>query len=433
MKLIYIVGGIVVVLGWLAIGLLVAQGPQPEIVVPAETITKIGPLNLTNTLITAWIVMAFLIIISLLATRSKNLIPSGLQNFVESVISFLYGQVEEIAGEKNAPRFFMVIATFFLFIIASNWFGLFPIFNAIGKTEDVGHEVFHELSVTDPHKLKLKDGVYEEDHKFAGTKMEKSGGMAIIKPGAKAIEFEVKAGMTPGQAFDSYTVFLAHQYAGVKASTEEIEHPEATLVKESREALASNDKAPKLMIGEGRGEHGVASAAVGDTVSGVDFSNAKRFAIIIPYFRGVYSDLNNTLALGICSFLIVEFWGFQALGFGYLKKFFNFTSPINAFVGLLELLSEFIRMISFAFRLFGNIFAGEVLVLMLTFLMPFLFVDIIYGLELFVGFIQAAVFALLTLVFATMAVEHHGNEDHHDGHEGGTADAHHTPGTAQAE
>ncbi|MBA4178974.1 MAG: hypothetical protein C0506_00130 [Anaerolinea sp.] len=438
MKLVYIVGGIVVVLGWLAIGLLVAQGPQPEIVVPAETITTVGPLNLTNTLITAWIVMAFLVVVSLLATRSMKLIPSGLQNFIESVIAFLYGQVEDIAGAKNAPRFFMVIATFFLFIIASNWFGLFPIFNAIGKTEDVGFEVFHELSAADPEKLKLKDGVYEEDHKFAGTKMEKSGGMAIIKPGAKAIDFEVKAGMNPGQAMDSYTVFLAHAFAGLEASEEEIAQPAAELVRQAREALAAEEKAPKLLVVEGHGdgsagEHGVASAALGDTVTGIDFSKSKRFALVIPFFRGVYSDLNNTLALGICSFLIVEFWGFQALGFGYLRKFFNFSSPIAAFVGLLELLSEFIRMISFAFRLFGNIFAGEVLVLMLTFLMPFLFVDIIYGLELFVGFIQAAVFALLTLVFATMAVEHHGDEEHHDGHDGGTADAHHIPGAAQAE
>lgn len=434
MKLVYIVGAIVVVGVWLTIGLLVAQGPQPEIVVPAETIFTVGFLHVTNTLMTAWVVMAFLIIISLLATRSSKLIPSGLQNFVEGVISFLYGQVEDIAGAKNAPKFFMAIATFFLFIIASNWFGLFPIFNAIGKTEDVGFEVFHELASDAPQKLKLKDGVYAEDHKFAGTKMEKTGGIALIKPGAKAIDFKVKAGMKPGEALDSYTVFLARNFAGVKASEEEIEHPDSELVKRSQEALATTADAPKLLTDEPPGVgHGLVSPALGTTITGVDFSASKRFALVVPFLRGVYSDLNNTLALGICSFLLVEFWGFQALGFGYLKKFFNFSSPINAFVGLLELLSEFIRMISFTFRLFGNIFAGEVLVLMLTFLMPFLFVDIIYGLELFVGFIQAAVFALLTLVFATMAVEHHGDEKHHDGHEGGAADAHHISGTAQAE
>jgi len=412
----------------------VAQGPQPEIVVPAETIFTVGFLHVTNTLITAWVVMAFLIGISLLATRSRKLIPSGLQNFVEGVIAFLYGQVEDIAGAKNAPKFFMAIATFFLFIIASNWFGLFPMFNAIGKTEDVGFEIFHELASDAPHKLKLEDGVYAENHKFAGAKMEKSGGIAIIKPGTKAMDFKVKQGWTPGEALDSYAVFLAHNYAGVKASEEEIESPGAELVKRSHEALAATADAPKLLSGDDHGEvHGVVSPALGTTFTGVDFSKSKRFALIIPYLRSVYSDLNNTLALGICSFLLVEFWGFQALGFGYLKKFFNFSSPIKAFVGALELLSEFIRMISFAFRLFGNIFAGEVLLLMLTFLMPFLFVDIIYGLELFVGFIQAAVFALLTLVFATMAVEHHGEDEHHDGHEGGEADAHHISGTARAD
>ena len=84
--------------------------------------------------------------------------------------------------------------------------------------------------------------------------------------------------------------------------------------------------------------------------------------------------------------------------------------------------------------MFGNIFAGEVLVLMLTFLMPFLFVDIIYGLELFVGFIQAAVFALLTLVFGVMAVEHHDESAHDEGHAAGdgAAEAHHQTGAAQA-
>ena len=129
---------------------------------------------------------------------------------------------------------------------------------------------------------------------------------------------------------------------------------------------------------------------------------------------------------------MIEFWGIQSLGLGYLKKFFNLNG-IMSFVGILELLSEFIRIISFAFRLFGNIFAGEVLILMLTFLLPFLLVDIIYGLELFVGFIQAAVFALLTLVFASMAVESH--DEDHDGHHEEGAEAHDappTPGAAQA-
>ncbi len=445
MKPVYIIGGAVAVVAWIGLGLLIARGPQPEIVVPAEVLWTVGPLNITNTLLTAWIVMAFLIIISLIATRSMKLMPSGVQNFVEAVIGFLLAQVEEIAGEKNGRRFFMVVATIFLFIIASNWFGLFPFFNAIGKTEDVGHEIFHELSSEHPEKLTVTaEGVYEENHKFAAAKTDESGGVILVKPGGKAVDFEVLAGETPGQAFDRYIVFLAESLAGFEphhdiehgpADQEDVKAAFAILGTMDAEGTGAN--APRLIPVEGdhdshgEGAHGLESPTLHASFSGVDFEDSQKLILIIPLFRGVYSDVNNTLALGIVAFLCIEFWGFQVLGFGYLGKFFNFKSPIGAFVGFLELLSEFIRVISFTFRLFGNIFAGEVLVLMLTFLMPFLVVDIIYGLELFVGFIQAAVFALLTLVFATMAVEHHGegeHDDEHGGHEGG----HHDTGAVQA-
>jgi F0F1-type ATP synthase membrane subunit a len=431
LKSVYIGLGVVGVLAWLAVGLVVAQGPQPEIVVPAEVLWKLGFLNVSNTMLTAWVVMAVLIIVSLLATRSMKLLPSGLQNFVEATIGFLVDQIEDIAGEKNGRRFFMVVATFFLFILTSNWFGLLPFFNAIGKTEDVGHEIFQQISEPNPGKLTLKDGKYEEDKKFAGWKAEKTGGIVLVKARAESVDFTVLKGDTPEHTLDRYIVFLAHNFAGFPATEEQQKTAEPDLVTAASDRLAENPKAPKLLS---EGHEGLASPALGKTVSGIDFTTSPKMALLIPYFRGVFSDVNNTLAMGLCSFLIVEFWGFQSLGLGYLKKFFNFSSPIAAFVGILELLSEFIRVISFAFRLFGNIFAGEVLILMLTFLMPFLFVDIIYGLELFVGFIQAAVFALLTLVFATMAVEHHGDEEHHEGHHGedATADAHNHPGTAQA-
>jgi F-type H+-transporting ATPase subunit a len=85
---------------------------------------------------------------------------------------------------------------------------------------------------------------------------------------------------------------------------------------------------------------------------------------------------------------------------------------LDMFVGALELLSEFAKVISFTFRLFGNVFAGEVLLIVMTFLIPLLGVVPFYGLELFVGFIQAFIFAMLTLVFATMATVGHGEEDH---------------------
>ena len=140
--------------------------------------------------------------------------------------------------------------------------------------------------------------------------------------------------------------------------------------------------------------------------------------LLAPLFRSVNTDVNAPLAIALFSFVFIEYWGFSTLGVGYLKKFFDFgrllrgnpMGVIDIFVGLLEFISEFARLVSFTFRLFGNIFAGEVLLLMMGFLVPFVLVDIFYGLELFVGLVQAFVFAMLTLVFAQTAVAHHGDE-----------------------
>ncbi|MDA0270466.1 MAG: F0F1 ATP synthase subunit A [Chloroflexi bacterium] len=161
--------------------------------------------------------------------------------------------------------------------------------------------------------------------------------------------------------------------------------------------------------------------AEGDYVvspDGTTFSGGVRGA-----FRPVNTDITAPLAIALVSFLFVEFWGLQSLGFAYLGKFFAFGAIkrgpmglIDIFVGLLELVSELSRMVSFTFRLFGNIFAGSVLMLMMTFLIPFVLILPFYGLEIFVGTIQAFVFAVLTLVFAMMAVISHHGEDHDDEH-----------------
>jgi F-type H+-transporting ATPase subunit a len=134
----------------------------------------------------------------------------------------------------------------------------------------------------------------------------------------------------------------------------------------------------------------------------------------IPLFRGATADLNTTLALAVISFLFIQYYGFAKLKLGYLKKFFNFKSPIDFFTGILELISEFTKIISFSFRLFGNIFAGEVLLAVVVSLVPVIAPLPFVGLEIFVGFIQALVFAMLTLVFIQMATLDHSenNEEH---------------------
>ncbi|HEY0606092.1 MAG TPA: FoF1 ATP synthase subunit a [Herpetosiphonaceae bacterium] len=136
-------------------------------------------------------------------------------------------------------------------------------------------------------------------------------------------------------------------------------------------------------------------------------------SVIVPFFRSPSADLNNTLMLGLIAFLFIEFWGFKELGLGYLSKFFPWRDgPIGIFAGVLEFISEFVRIISFAFRLFGNVFAGEVIILVMLFLFPLLPLPFL-GLETFVGFIQAFVFAILVMAFASLATQAHGD---HGGH-----------------
>ena len=137
------------------------------------------------------------------------------------------------------------------------------------------------------------------------------------------------------------------------------------------------------------------------------------FKLATHLIRPAGTDVNMPLALALVSFVFVEYWGFRAHSFGYLKKFFAFhelrkgpAGLIGVFVGILELLSELVRVVSFTFRLFGNMTAGEILVVMITFLVPFVATQFVFGLELLVGLVQAVIFAGLTLVFLSVAVSH---------------------------
>jgi F-type H+-transporting ATPase subunit a len=154
---------------------------------------------------------------------------------------------------------------------------------------------------------------------------------------------------------------------------------------------------------------------------------------IVPFLRPASTDLNFTMSIALIAMISVQIIGLRAVGPMYLTKFFNLTGffrmwareklgafdilmpLIDIFVGILELIAEFARIISFTFRLFGAMFAGTILLgvsgaLFLVMQLPFLF------LEIFMGAIQAFVFAMLTLVFLAMATHHHGASG--EGHEG---------------
>jgi F-type H+-transporting ATPase subunit a len=157
---------------------------------------------------------------------------------------------------------------------------------------------------------------------------------------------------------------------------------------------------------------------------------------ILPILRAANTDVNVPLSIALVAFIFIEYLGIRTFGaFPYLNTFFNigqlkdgFKSLfkgkivpafsgiglgfINLFVGCLEVLSHFIRIISFTFRLFGNMTAGEILLLIVTFLVPLVVTIPFYGLELLIGFIQALIFAGLTLVFGTIALTPHSEEEH---------------------
>jgi F-type H+-transporting ATPase subunit a len=250
---------------------------------------------ITNSIIGAWVTIAFLIIFSWVVTRRLKLVPGRLQAVFEYIVVSLYDFCQSVAGEKNGRRFFPFVATIFLFVMFNAWLSLIPGFGSIEILNPEGHMV---------HLL-----------------------------------------------------------------------------------------------------------------------------------RGPNTDINVPLALALVSFILVLVFGLRDLGLRYLEQYFNFRQFargvgqlfrgkfgaglngmflgfIDLFVGGLELLSHLIRILSLTLRLFGNMTAGEILLLVIAFLVPWVVGTVFYGLELLVGFLQALIFAGLTLVFMTMAVAGHGDESH---------------------
>jgi F-type H+-transporting ATPase subunit a len=354
--LLFQVGGLVLIKAGIAKDLLqvvLLRGAKPAIEIKAEQLWKIGFFPITNTLLTSWIVVLFLIGLAYLATRRMELVPSGLQNAVEAVVEGLLGLAVGTAGEREGRRFFPVIATIFLFIMAANWLALLPIFNAVGKVETLG-----------PEKTAFR----------AESVVIKDSGIALILPGADQLKVEVDESPCSGQT------------GGAKAACLTSQREKAIEAARAKKGLGASEKT----------------------------------GVLAPYLRSMNTDLMSPLSLAIASAIFVEYWGISALGLSsYAGKFFNVRrlmkgqpmGIIDFFVGILEFIAEAARVISFTFRLFGNMLAGEILLLVMTFLIPLLLALPFYGLELFVGAIQAFVFAMLTLVFGTLAIAGHGDHE----------------------
>lgn len=372
------------VLALVIVGFIFFRLPQPIIELRPEAIFSIGGFAVTNTILTSWILVALICLGTFLGTRKLTLVPRGFQNVFEAVIEGFGNLVNSVAGEKNGRRFFPLVFVFLFYIVLANWSALLPIFNHIGKTEDL----YHELSL-EAENPATADHIFPR-REVSGWVMTK-GGVTMV-PLFKKVDFikvEIPENSTYRQAFE----------------------------------IVDEELTTKL----GREEYKAAT--------GHPLKDNEMYGFIAPFLRGVNTDINAPLSYALWSAIFVEFWGVATLGlFGYGSKFFNvkkllkgdiLNGVIDLFVGILELVSELSRFISFTFRLFGNIFAGEVLLFMMSFLVPFVLINVFYGLELFVGLIQGFVFAMLTLVFAVIAVTGHGDhEEHGDAQHGEGADEH---------
>jgi F-type H+-transporting ATPase subunit a len=353
---------VIAVLALIGVGVVFVGGASPAIVVAPETVFHWGSLGVTNTMFTSWIVVGLLILLAVMVGPRVSVVPSGFSGAIEAAVEAFYNIVVQVAGEENGRRFFPLAATIFLFVLTSNYFGLLPFNNVIGLPEPNFGDKQAAMGQTTVGGIELAYIPFKPGSVDTG-----GGELAYIER-------------------DGHREFIDPAAHGEASS--------------SSSSSTSSDS------------HGVDGTVTG-------FSG-----LIAPYFRSVMTDVNAPLAIAIFSFLFVEFWGLQTLGVSYLTKFFSFGKLlkgdilgglIDVFVGLLEFVSELSRMVSFTFRLFGNVFAGEVLLLMMMFLVPFVLVDVFYALELFVGLIQAFVFAMLTLVFAVTAVSHHGDDHANEG------------------
>lgn len=387
------------VLGLMVFGFMFLGTPAPTIIVAPETIFHIGALAVTNTMFTSWIVVFILCAVALYAGPRMQLVPTGFSGVIEGIVAGFYGVVEGVVGEARARQFFFLAATIFFYVIVSNYFGLLPGNMFIGKPE-IGH----------------------------GRPPVQMNSTTIAGIDVMYIPFNPKAGEAHHEAAPADSHAADPKAADAKTATKvESKTESKSDAKTESKATAKDDHAADPKTADAKNATKVESKTEGKSAAKDDHAaedtHGEQYGILAPFLRSVNTDPNTPLAIAIYSFIFVELWGFQALGFGYLKKFFNFGAlakgpmgAIDFIVGLLELVSELSRLVSFTFRLFGNVFAGEVLLTMMGFLVPLVLIDVFYGLELFVGAIQAFVFAMLTLVFAQSAVAHHGG-DHEEGHE----------------
>jgi F-type H+-transporting ATPase subunit a len=312
--------------------------------------------GITNTFVGSLLAVLILLILTLVLrarSRTAEEVPTGFYNFFEMIIEMAYGYVENAAG-KWAKAFFPFFMTFILWIVIANWIELIPGVDSIGKWETSAELALHEAEVEAGHDLEGEEAELVEEEALA----ENSLGLR------------------------SWPFLLSKNQADESAPLgEEIDH-----------------------------------VATGKNPEAADWT-------IVPYVRAAATDLNFTLAIAFISVIMTQYYGMKAQGMKYWLKFFPFykgkgdeiaQNPLGVMdigVGLLEFISEIFKIVSFAFRLLGNIFAGQVLLFVIGSLLPIANL-LFWHLEFGVGLLQGVVLALLTLTFMKAATESHHGEAH---------------------
>ena len=401
-------------------------GAVPLIQIPSELVAEIGGYKLVNTVVMFAAAMLVLVLVTWLATRRLSDVPGRWQAIMEMLYEFFIGLAESTSGK--AGRIFIPVATaIFLVVLFSNWLGVLPVVGTIGRVETTTEWFFHkfEHKLETEHAEELLEGVHhdvesngdglghfieshadiEELRVILGKTIEEygeqrfvvfDGGGVRILPLGRGEDYKI-----------TLTQIVAYDVADVAQLTEEETINIAHRIDESVAPVSTPDS--EFFI-DNPGKYG--------SLAG------KRAGLLVPYLRGSSTDLNMTLAIALFAMVSVQFWGIKTLGIGgYWDKFIGNPfkrNPIDLFVGVLELVGEFIKIISFTFRLFGNMFAGEILLIAMGFLFPLIGMIPFIGLELFVGFIQAIIFSVLTLMFGAFAImpHHHPEGDHAEGAEG---------------
>ena len=380
----------------------------PVIIVPGEPYDPTLPVDSfrwTNTLTATVLATLVTLIVALLGWWKskgwKKEVPGRIQLLVELLGGFMYNFSKQMAG-KRARLVFPLVGSIFLFLLMANWMKLLP------GVESVGVMHCAEVGLS---------------------------GYPIIDTGS-AYQYWIDQSLDAGTGGTEENLHACEEFkeAGEKPSSEELQAAAQHLTEEENVITADpalTDAEKDVRVFEARMEaveHLYHGATVPLTPQELEMGVIPYVFTVTPYVRGATTDLNLTLALAFISVVAIQVFGTIAQGPNYWQKYINLNAlgnlkkrPLGAvdfIVGLFEIISELGKLISLSFRLFGNMFAGGILLAVMAFLIALILPTIFLGLEVIVTSIQALVFAILTLVFSAQAMEgHHGDEEHHEGHD----------------